>query len=128
MTDTQIIFAIIPIGISIIMAVMASAKNRRDIAEADTRLRERMTALEVKISLYWDAVTRDAAKILHTPHPENARRDYLLEQFVSQQITREELEELIKVLKNIIDEKARDMGERTAASNMLRALEQQYEI
>lgn len=87
-----------------------------------------MARMETKIEIFWKDVSFDAAKILHTPHPENARRDYLLEQFVSQQIKREELTELIGLLKLIIDEKSREMGERTAASNMLRALERQYEI
>lgn len=90
--------------------------------------RERLTRLETKVEIFWKDVTYDAAKILHTPHPENERRDYLLEQFVEQQITRDELKELISLLKSIIEESWREMGERTAASQMLRALQRQYEI
>lgn len=90
--------------------------------------RERLTRVEVKVDVFWKDVAFDAARILHTPHPENARRDYLIEQLLSQNITRSELEELVETLKKIIDEKNRVFGERMAASLLLRVLQKQYEI
>lgn len=115
------IIALIAVGISAIGIVVV-------YVEGVIKMRERMTKVETKIEIFWKDVCYDAAKILHTPHPENQRRDFLLEQFMAQKITRDELAELIMLLKKIIDEKWREMGERTAASNMLRALERQYEI
>lgn len=96
--------------------------------EGVIKIRERIARMETKVEVFWKDVSFDAARILHTPHPENARRDYLLEQFVAQQITREELHELVAVLQQIIEQKHREFGERTAASQLLRALERQYEI
>lgn len=90
--------------------------------------RERLARLETKVEVFWKSVALDAAKILHTPHPENARRDDLLEKFTDGSITREELEELIRTLNKIVEEKHREFGERTAASTLLRAIEIQYEI
>lgn len=115
------IIALVAVGISAIGIGIV-------YVEGVIKMRERMTKVETKIEIFWKDVSYDAAKILHTPHPENARRDYLLERFVAQQITREELAELIQVLKDIIEEKGREFGERTAASNLLRALQGQYEV
>lgn len=92
------------------------------------KLRERLVSLEVKVSLYWETIAKNAAQILHTPHPENMRRDELLEKFVEANIKREELIELIGVLKNIIDEKTREFGERNAANTLLTAIKAQYEL
>lgn len=92
------------------------------------KLRERLVAIEVKIDVFWKNVAFDAAKILHTPHPENKRRDELLELFVEGKIKREELKELIIILKGILEDKLREFGERTAASNLLRAIEFQYDV
>jgi hypothetical protein len=103
-------------------------KNRGDLHEAETKLRERLTALEIKISVFWDSLSRDAAKILHTPHEINKFRDHLLEKFLDETITRDELAELIDILKKIIEDKDREFGERTAASTLLRALQGRYEI
>src|SRR5690242_4138807 len=87
------------------------------------KTRERIITLETKIEIFWRSVAFDAAKILHTPHLINKKRDELLEKFVEGKIIREELKELILILKQIIEEKNRDFGERTAASQLLRAIE-----
>lgn len=95
------------------------------------KLREGMAEDRVKLNLLWDAfkeMAKDAAKILHTPHPENERRDVLLEKFVEGIIKREELKELITLLKDIIDNNVREFGERTAASNLLRVIQMQYQV
>jgi hypothetical protein len=115
------VISMIAVGISVISGIFF-------YVEGVIKNRERMVRLETKVEVFWKNVSFDAAKILHTPHPENARRDYLLEQFVSQQITRDQLVELIMLLKDIIEEKHREFGERSAASSLLRALESQYEI
>jgi hypothetical protein len=135
MNDVNLLQILLPAGIGLLGVFIAYGKLKQDNIEASIKVRERLTALEVKVdsleskvSFYFESIIKDAAKILHTPHEYNARRDYLLEQFVSQQITSEELKELIECLKTIIDNKALDMGERTAASNMLRALEIQYNL
>lgn len=114
--------------VGIIGLLLTIAKNKRDRVESDTKLRERITTVETKMEVFWRAVAIDSAKILHTPHPQNWRRDELLEKFVAQTISRDELLELISVLTEIVENKIRDFGERAAASTMLRAIEMQYEI
>lgn len=86
---------------------------------------------KVKVDLLWDSfkeMAKDAAKILHTPHPGEERKDYLLERFVEGTIVSGELRELILKLKAIMDNKSKEFGERTAASQLLRAIELQYKI
>lgn len=95
------------------------------------KLMQSLATQKVKVDLLWEAwvqMAKDAAKILHTPHPENLRRDQLLEKFLEQNIMRWELAELIIILKKIIEEKGREFGERQAASQLLRAIEMQYQL
>lgn len=120
MTNSDIIA-----GIGLVISVAGTVYMH---VEGVIKIRERIARMETKVEVFWKDVSFDAAKILHTPHPENARRDYLLERFLAQQITSEELAELVITLKKIIEEKDREFGERTAASQLLRALERQYEI
>jgi hypothetical protein len=119
--ETSNVISIVAVLISVFGAVYMHV-------EGVIKIRERIARMETKVEVFWKDVSFDAAKILHTPHPENARRDYLLEQFMKQEITIDELKELVDTLKAIIDQKHREFGERTAASNLLRALERQYEI
>ena len=118
------------VTIIIFLVTQSKAKEvaKKNLAEAEAKLRERLTAIETKVEVFWRSVAIDAAKILHTPHPENARRDELLERFVEGIIDREELKELIVTLKKIIDDTFREFGERTAASNLLRVIEMQYVV
>jgi hypothetical protein len=101
----------------VIMWVQGVVKNR-----------ERMAVMETKMEIFWRGVAYDNARILHTPHPENKRRDEILEKFVDQTITIDELKELVDLLHKIIENKNREFGERTAASNLLRAIEFQYKL
>jgi len=95
------------------------------------QIRERVSSLETKMEGVWDfwkQAARDAAKILHTPHPENARRDFLIEQFVDEKITNSEIEELIEILQDILDDNGRAFGERSSASTLLRFIEKRFMI
>ncbi len=112
--------------LSIIAIVISIIGGTFVYVEGVIRVRERIVAVETKVSLFWDTIAKDAAKILHTPHPMNFRRDQLLEKFVDGTINREELKELIEVLQKIIEGKDREFGERTAASTLLRAIEMKY--
>jgi len=96
--------------------------------EAVVKQRERLTKVETKMEIFWKDVSFDSAKILHTPHAENLRRDELLEKFLKETITRNELAELIITLEDIVEDNNRDFGERSAASTLLRALQGRYEI
>jgi len=126
------VFNALAIILTVVGFIITNRKNRIDskksIADSEQKLRERIVAIEVKIDVFWKNVAFDSAKILHTPHPENARRDELLELFVEGMISRDQLRELIILLKTIIEDKVREFGERTAASNLLRAIEIQYDV
>lgn len=92
------------------------------------KTRERIVALETKIEIFWKNVAFDNAKILHTPHPKNARRDELLEKFVEEKFTKNELKELVIILQKIIVDNFNEFGERTAASQLFRTIAMLYEI
>lgn len=128
MEITPTTISLIGFVFTIIGLFIAYNKNKRDINDSENKQRERIVALEVKVSLFWNSLAKDAAKILHTPHPENKRRDELLELFVESKINMSELRELVVILKNIIEDNIREFGERTAASTLLRAIEIQYKM
>jgi hypothetical protein len=86
----------------------------------------RITKVETKIEVFWRDVSFDAAKILHTPHTENSRRDFLIVRWEKREIGLAELQELIAILEEIVPEENREMAERQAASLLLRALEAEY--
>lgn len=105
-----------------LVALLLSVYKALNIRENERRI----STLEVKIGLFWDALAKDAARILHSPDPALARRDYLLEQFIAEKITRDELAELIKLLNMVVHTHGEDVGARLAASRMLIAIEMRY--
>lgn len=83
----------------------------------------RVAQVEVKMSVFWKDVTYDAARILHKPHPEARPMDRLLERYMQEEISEEEVIELKEKLRQKIQSEEIDSGERTAASFMLRGIE-----
>lgn len=89
-------------------------------------MERQISVLEAKIDVFWKTVSIDAAKILHSPHPQHARRDELIEHFLADTLTWEELAEFAQTLRAAINDEHGLPGERMAASLLLRALEIRY--
>lgn len=91
----------------------------------------KLAVLEAKMEVFWRSVGLDAAKILHSPHPERAHVDALLEAFMAGTITDAEKHELLRVLEEIRDyspgKPVPDFpvqpGEQVAAAILLRSME-----
>jgi hypothetical protein len=103
-------------------------KKFEEVIAAATATREQVIRMETKIEIFWRNVGFDAAKILHTPHPENARRDFLIIRWETDKIGLAELHELISMLKDIIPDETKEASERKAASDLCRSLEAQYDL
>lgn len=116
--------------VSVFTFIYALKKSNSDkIEDSIEKLKLDVQDLKTKMEVFWKNVSFDAARNLHTPHPDNARRDYLLEQYVDEKITRDELIELVKLLdKVILDDSNRDFGERQAASLLRRTIEQRFNL
>lgn len=112
----------------IIFLIKTATESKKSLEEAANLLTTRVSNLETKIEIFWRNVSFDAAKILHTPHPENSRRDFLIIRWENKNIGLVELHELISVFKEIIPDEKREMAERNAASLFLRALEAEYNL
>lgn len=118
--------------ISVIVGVIAIYVTQKNFAQSvrteqhknSEQISNRITALEVKISVFWDALMASQIKILHHPSATFARRDLLLEKLLSGEISLNELSELQTMLKSAIgglhDEAP---GEAVAASILLSLIE-----
>ncbi len=103
----------------------AAAKQQLDhMREAIDDLLARVVKVEVQVSVFWKDVSFDAARTLHKPHPEARPMDMLLECYMQGVITGEQIIELKERLRQKIQCEDADKGERTAASMMLRSIEQ----
>lgn len=78
---------------------------RRDM-DSLAGLVPRVSVLESKIEVFWRNVAYDAAKILHSPHPERAELDSLLEQLDADEITAEGSERLQVMLREVMHQPA----------------------
>lgn len=83
----------------------------------------RVGKLETKVEIFWKLVSLDAAKVLHSPHPERERLDQLIEAYVAGSITKSENVEMIAILQEIINNSLAPCGERLAASTLMHVLE-----
>lgn len=91
-----------------------------------TATENRLASLETKVDLFWRNVSVDAAKILHSPDPAKARQDYLLEQFMAETITIDEVAELVELLETLLSDHDSRPGDRLAASVVLNAVTVRY--
>ncbi len=104
------------------------------IEQAVSRLPEaqplinRLVTVETKIDLFWRGLSIDAARVLHSPHPEFARRDKLLEAFMAHQLSAADAVELGEMLLNLFDDHEADPGERMAAAVVLKYLHTEYSV
>ena len=108
-----------------IIALVISAVRRR---ETDTTaLAERLARLETKVDVFWRGVSFDAARMLHSPHPQFAERDRLLEKFLAETLTGPDAAKLGRMMSAVLDDHASDPGQRMAASVVLRYLTTWYD-
>lgn len=87
---------------------------------------DRMTRMETTLDIFTRAIALDAARALHSPHPEMKRRDYLLERLLGEDITPAEQGELYRMLYGSAfgpHTEGLPAGDRVAASLVLRLLE-----
>jgi hypothetical protein len=84
--------------------------------------------INVKLGVFWKDVSFDAAKILHQPHPDAAEMDSLIDKYLAEQLRGVDLKRLIELLEATRDDSALLEGRRLAASQMLRAITQRYEL
>lgn len=107
--------------VGIVSAAWTVLRGQRGDAQAeavkDAALAERVTILETKMALYWESVARSAAALLHSPHPEHARRDWLLERFDALSLT--ERAELAGLLEQVTGNQQAPAVERLAAAQLL---------
>lgn len=92
------------------------------------RMDNQLTALETKVEVFWKGMIQDAAALLHHPHPEFARRDYLIEQLTANKITDKEARELHSMLTLVWNDQEAPFGERLASSMVMRALSMDFGI
>lgn len=89
-------------------------------------LGDRLTRMETTLDIFTRAIALDAARALHSPHPEMERRDYLLERLLGGDITAAEQGELYRMLYGSAfgpHTEGLPAGDRVAASLVLRLLE-----
>jgi hypothetical protein len=115
-------------GVSTLVAIIALILTLARNSRAETAsLAERLARLETKVDVFWRGVSFDAARLLHSPHPEFARRDHLLERFLAQRLTGTEARELTQMMSAILKDSTSDAGQRMAASVVLRYLASWYD-
>jgi hypothetical protein len=109
------------IALSSLLIIVTRNKNKDIETIAD-----RLARLETKVDVFWKDVSFDAARVLHSPHPEFARRDELLEKFMSAQLNINEAMELEAMLNEVLSKHDVESGQRMAASIVLRYLKDWY--
>jgi hypothetical protein len=100
------------------LATLGRDTNRR----LDAMVRDmtaRAVALETKVEVFWRTVTVQAAAVLHSPHPEHARRDVLLEALMVGRLGIRDAAELADLVQPVLDDPEVTAAERLAAANVL---------
>lgn len=124
-----VVVAIVGVAVSILAlaytVVAARRANTTQLADRLARLAERLAKLETQVDVFWRGVTYDAARALHSPHPEFARRDHLLERFMAGTLTGPEMRELVAALSRVREDHDATAGERLAAGVVLSSIEAQ---
>lgn len=89
------------------------------ITKLATEMTGRAVALETKVELFWRSVSLPAAAVLHSPHPEHARRDALLESLMAGRLDVVEAAELARMVEEIRADPAVPAVEQLAAGAVL---------
>lgn len=100
--------------------------DRRGMHEQINTLGQRITALETKVDVFWRSVAFPAASALHSPHPEFARRDALLEALMDGRLDLAGAAELAGMVEQVRDDEAAPTVDRLAAGQVLGYLTVKY--
>lgn len=73
------------------------------IADRFGPILDRLAVIETKIDVYWRNVAMNAAQILHSPHPDRAHVDALLEAFQADTLDEKGHAELMGILKRVAE-------------------------
>lgn len=92
------------------------APTMEHMAAKQDQMGHQVIALETKVSVFWDGVLGASANALHRPHPQHARRDYLLESVLDNSLTPEEASELRDRLREILDDHSSSTGDKFSAA------------
>jgi hypothetical protein len=116
-------------GISVFTTL---ARNKvaevRELQKQHELVVDRLARVEVKVDVFWQKVGKAAAEVLHSPHAEHWRRDQLIEKFQREELTWEEIQEFWTLLTAIKEDHQVLRGERLAASLVLQALAERYDL
>lgn len=110
-----------------VLGVISFSRTARQVDRKEVQDQEhRLTALEVKVDVFWKGIALDAAALLHRPHPEFKRRDELLETFTYKKLNSKEARELYNMLVPVWEDIQAPYAERLAASILMRTLSHEY--
>jgi hypothetical protein len=105
-------------------------KSLSHVSDRLSNIADRMTAVETKTEVFWRSVAIDVAKVLHSPVPERAHIDKLLEKLMAGKLNDADKRELETILVAIRDYEPGQKtafpvypGEQVAAVILLRAME-----
>lgn len=87
----------------------------------------RLSVLENQMALLWKNVGFAASTALHSPHPERAELDSLIEKFQREELDWAEIGQFRTILQELQKDEHGDKGERLAAGMMLAVLEVKYQ-
>lgn len=96
------------------------------ITRLATEMAGRAATLETKVDVFWRSVTLPAAALLHSPHPEHARRDELLEALMAGRLGVGEAAELARLVEEMRADPATSPVEQLAAGSVLGYLAAQF--
>lgn len=106
------------------------ADTQKEMVDKVGSLDREMADTRVKVQVFWEAIAKDAARILHSPHPERFHIDALLEKFLDGSISDAECGELRRYLTYIVDwshDQVPDFpifpGDQVAAAILLRTID-----
>ncbi len=105
----------------------ADVRSRLDRIERITeKTVPRLDVLEAKIDVFWRNVAYDAARILHSPHPDRAELDTLLEAFQENKLDPSGMKNLIRKLEEVKQNRNGKFtnGDRMAAIVLLNVINQ----
>lgn len=96
----------------------------RDATKDMQELRDRLTKVEIRLEPLLKLVTLDVPRLLHSPDPQQARLDHLLEKFMHEEpMSGSEESEFYRELMRLTDNEDVPPGRRFLAAAALRAVE-----
>lgn len=116
--------------LSLVVSVMASLRaSGREKVQDSRVLENRVTAVEIKVGFILDALGKQSALgVLHSPDPEHARTDFLIERYAQDRLASNEIAELVDTLQAIKADGERPMLDREAAKTVLVAICDKYDL